>query len=72
MSNTPFQRLLDKVEWKACEVCPDDGSGLLRATHEGILQIGESRLRVYQLEDVSRIINADDIAEFFGAVEGNL
>lgn len=35
-------------------------------THEGIMTLGESRLRVYILNTGQRIINADDLNEFFG------
>lgn len=40
-----------------------------KAISEAVMVIGGHELRVYQLEDGTRIINADDVHKFFGTVE---
>lgn len=44
---------------------PADGS--VYAVMQGELVIAGSRLRVYQLSTGQRVINADDVHDFFGA-----
>lgn len=43
---------------------PTDGSAY--AVMQGELVVGSSRLRVYQLNTGQRVIDADDVKEFFG------
>lgn len=62
----PIDLILDEVAW--VEI-PSDGNSdgeLPFATHEGILNLGEVTLRVYQLNDGRRIIDCDDLDAFFG------
>jgi hypothetical protein len=47
----------------------NDGSGLPYVTHEGTLRIGDHELRVYQLNDGQRVIDAADMQAFFGTTE---
>ena len=61
---TTLDRLLDGVEWTATGRLP--AGELPYATHEGVLHIAGSELRVYQLSDGQRVFDADDFARFFG------
>ncbi len=45
---------------------------LPQATHEGKLTIGGLTMRVYRLDDGRAIINADDMAAFFDAMENGI
>lgn len=67
MSKSPIETMLDEVEWKpipgAEKVDPGD---IPVATMEGILQIGDFSFRCFQLSDGRRILDARDIANFFG------
>jgi hypothetical protein len=56
--------MLDGLEWRELKGTPE--GDLPYATHEGILAIGEYKMRVYQLNDGRRVINGEDIAGFFG------
>lgn len=47
-------------------------SALPAATSESEITIGGYRLRVYQLDDGRRIINADDFTAIIGAFERGL
>lgn len=65
---TPMDNLFGAVEWTAL---PRDGDepwdGVEpHATHEGTLTIAGFSFRVYQLSDGSRVLDADDVAAFFG------
>lgn len=40
--------------------------GLPYATHEGSIEILGCTIRVFQLNDGMRIVNADDVKAFFG------
>ena len=65
---SPMDRLLDAVVWQelpAIEPLDDDGD-TPHATHEGVLAIGENRLKVYILSSGQRVIDADDLGSFFG------
>lgn len=69
---TLIDAMLDQVEWKALPWTPED-SELPTATHGGFLQLGECKLRVYQLNDGRRVIDAEDIYAFFcGAIMKNV
>ncbi len=61
----PVDVLMDRVEWRETGAV-DDGSDLPYATHEGVLRIGGITLRVAQLSDGQRVINAEDIDLLFG------
>jgi hypothetical protein len=57
--------MLDGLVWKELKkVHP--GEHLPYATHEGILTIGDCKLRCYQLNDGRRVITEESIMEFFG------
>ena len=69
MAKSPIDMMLDGVVWKACEK-PDNPDGLPYTTHEGVLTIMGHGFRVYQLDNGQRIVDADDLREFFTPMEG--
>lgn len=62
----PIERLLDEVEWTACsDQEPIDG--IPNVTYKGILSLGpDIKMRVYQLSDGQRVIDAEDMKQFLG------
>ena len=68
MGSEPIERLLDQeVQWEeislsGCTFVNDPD--VLYATHQGTLEIGAAKLRVYQLNDGQRVFDADDVAAF--------
>jgi hypothetical protein len=65
MDQTPINKLLDALDWQTIEGTPP-ASGERYATHQGILVVGSDMLRCYQLDDGTRLIDAEDLAAFFG------
>lgn len=71
MAKHPAELMMDALEWNAA---PDDGtraaeskaSGLPYATHEAVLDLGGFEIKCYQLSDGQRILDAEDVREFFG------
>jgi hypothetical protein len=61
-----MDNLLDGADWQALGEIPDDGSGIPRATHTGVLRIGDFTLDVVQLEDGRRIITEESLIRCFG------
>lgn len=61
MSRTPVDDALDRVEWHPCDVVASI-DGIPHATHSGVLKLGTVELKVYQLSDGRRIIDAADLA----------
>jgi hypothetical protein len=60
---TPIETMLNEVKW---EVLPASESGdSPYATHTGVLDIGGVGLRVYQLNDGQRVIDAEDMRSLF-------
>lgn len=60
----PVEHLLDNVEWKPMPPLAGGGGPFPYATHEGVLQIGELNLRVYQLNTGQRVIREEDLEKF--------
>ena len=58
---TPIDRFMGAVEWTETGQQPND-EGLPYATHEGVMNIGGVKLRVYVLNTGQRVINGDDLA----------
>lgn len=65
MDNSPVDKLLSLIAWTPTGAT-DNGSGLPYATHSGVLEIGDIRLRCYQLNDGRRLIDAEDMKRLFG------
>lgn len=64
---TPIEMMMDGVEWTALPSDESNGSSdLPYVTHEGVLKIGEVRMRCYQLSNGMRVIEENDMAAFFG------
>lgn len=68
---TQFERLLDSLDWKPLPpIEGDDGGEILpHATHEGILELCGHKLKVFQLSDGNRVIEAEDLNNFFREME---
>lgn len=65
MSTKPMDALLDRLDWEAV---PEPASRVLDdpyVTHQGVMYIADHALRVYQLSDGQRVIDADDLESFF-------
>lgn len=67
MKNRALELLLDMVAWEDCARPVNNGDNLPYPTHKGILHVGGSGLRCYQLNTGERIIDADDMEAFFRA-----
>jgi hypothetical protein len=65
-----LKRFLDQIPMTpvAHDGLPPEG---LYATHSGVLTIGESELRVYQLSDGTRVFDTDDVQRFFLGLGGD-
>lgn len=66
---TPMDVLLDAVDWQETGD-PEDvamaDDGIPWVTHSGVLNIGPAKFRCYQLNDGTRILDAEDVEAFFG------
>lgn len=61
-----IEQLLNAIAWKPVPRLPTAGDGLPYVTHEGTLTFGETALRCYQLSTGQRVVDGEDLAEFFG------
>ena len=43
---------------------------LPKVIHEGVIEIGDLRLRVYTLDNGMRVIDAEDLTPFLDALDG--
>ncbi|MCK9458281.1 MAG: hypothetical protein M0R80_01355 [Proteobacteria bacterium] len=69
-SKSPIQILLDGVEWESLPAEPPELDGEVPfATHRGVLDLGGVKLKVYQLSDGQRVIDAEDLEALFGGGE---
>lgn len=66
---TPIDQIMNAVEWTPVEgqIIEDDGSPY--ATHHGMLRIAGFDLKCYQLNTRQRVIDAEDMERFFGALQ---
>jgi hypothetical protein len=64
VQRTPSEALMDDVRWRELPAMEEEG-GILVATHEGELQVGDITLRCYTLSDGRRIFDAEDIRKHF-------
>lgn len=70
---TPVDRLMDTVDWKGLDPAHGigfDDDGIPWATHEGVMTIGEVKLRCYRLNTGQAIFNAEDIDALLGGMLG--
>lgn len=65
---SPIEKMLALVEWTETQNAQEqqNESGLPHATHEGVLSIGDMKLRCYRLSNGMAIFDADDMKAFFG------
>lgn len=65
---TPMDVMLNAVEWKETVVDAEEmeNDDIPWVTHSGVLNIGPASFRCYQLNDGTRILDADDVEAFFG------
>lgn len=63
---SPIEHLLDQAEWTPVPNSAPAGD-LPYATHEGVLRLGDQKLRVVQLNTGERVIDQCDFLAFFGA-----
>lgn len=63
----PIEVLLDQVYWKEVQAAePEPGQeSIPYVTHEGVLKLGDIEFRVAQLSDGTRVINAEDLSNWF-------
>lgn len=66
----PIDVMLDQVKWEPVTYKGNtDYSELPYVTHEGVLDIAGFKMRVMQLSDGQRIIDAEDFHKFFGSMQ---
>lgn len=65
---TPFDKMLDRIEWVPTLGEHRESDSLPYATHQGVINFGNGLppLRVYQLNTGQRLIEASDLCAFFG------
>lgn len=63
---SPAESMIDSVVKPVENPVKGDGS-LPYITHEGILEIGEKKLRCYILNNGMRIFDSEDVENFFNA-----
>ncbi len=70
---TPVDVMLDAIEWQ--EISPDgeparpENDGIPIATHQGELDFLGMKIKVFQLEDGRRLLDADDVHRLLGMLE---
>lgn len=69
MAKAPIEMPLDDVAWTPLSGEKQPESALPYATHEGVLKIGDFKLRCYQLNTGQCVFNADDVERFFGGLD---
>jgi len=69
MPRTPIEMILDGVAWIPTENTTGDGS-LPYATHEGVLEIGDVKLKCYRLNTGQAIFDESDFIKFFEGLAG--
>ena len=67
---TPIDIMLDKTEWVPVESPADEKSEVPFVTHTGVLEIAGTRFRVYQTSTGQRVIDGDDVEDFFFGLAG--
>lgn len=63
---TTIERLIDRVVMPMAQ--PEQIDGLPYATHEGVINLGQHRLRVYRLNTGERIVNSEDVRNWINSV----
>lgn len=64
MTNDRYAYLFNNVQWTRFKTPTPEEPGELYATHEGFLDLGQVRLKVYQLSDGRRVIAEESVRPF--------
>lgn len=64
---SPIETMLEGVAWQE-QAPPEVDCGIPYATHSGVLNLMGRNLRCFRLNDGRAIFDADDLADFFGAL----
>jgi hypothetical protein len=68
MDKPPIEVMLDRLQWEEIPFNHNNmDESIPYATHSGILKIAQFELKVFQLSNGKRVINADDLEAFFNA-----
>lgn len=68
---SPIEKLMAEVDWKACPpggAAPNQSDDMPYTTHEGVLEIGDMKLRCYRLSSGQAVLHAEDMQKYFGDV----
>lgn len=71
MAKSTIDMMLDGVTWVAVDPNKQIGThddDIPYATHEGVLQIGDLSVHVYQLSNGQRVIDSEDIRALVGGL----
>lgn len=55
----------DSIEFKPLPATPFTDDGIPYATHDGVFRLGTVEIRVYQLSNGKRVLDADDMERLF-------
>jgi hypothetical protein len=70
-SAQPIQVLMEQVDWKPIpNAVMHAGDDMPYATQTGTLELGSVTLRCYTLSDGQHVVDADDVARWFGEAQG--
>jgi hypothetical protein len=73
MNPVDFEKILDALDWQEVKFEETEKTDEVpRATHKGILKVGDKELTVYQLETGQRLFDQKDLEEFFGMTMNEL
>lgn len=67
MTEAQLSALMDAVEWLPAPDSADRPPGELYATHNGVLDLFGTPVKVYRLNDGQAVFDADDVARWFMA-----
>jgi hypothetical protein len=71
MTRPPIETMLNSITWVPVENATPTADGIPYATHSGVLKVAGMTLRVYQLDDGTRVIEQSDLRAFFAAMAGD-
>ena len=63
---TPFDQVLDRIDFQPLPAPDSVEDDLPYATHSGILKLGEASIKVFVLSNGRRVIDERDLRAFLG------
>jgi hypothetical protein len=69
MNKTGIEAMLDTVDWQLVPRRQVPAGSELYATHAGVLEIVDMRLRCYRLNDGMTVFDADDFTAWFASMQ---